>query len=265
MGLHHSEWLRKAERLAVNQTQRTYHKDENRPNLVVRNLPDRYTAYCHKCGEGAVHLKQHAQIGSAVGVQTRTMKWPSDACDLSMLPEYTAKTVYSFLLSKRLDVQVMAPDLPVKYSVKQARIILGCSMGWLGRAHVNQQPKWCNYENDIEFAVHLQDTEFKPVVVLVEDYVSALIVRWAMPEVTCVALLGTALRSNTLIMQLTKAKQVLGFFDGDAAGRKGDALARVRLQGLGINYSSVPTPVDHDPKDLDKLEIQSLLRGCYHA
>lgn len=205
-------------------------------------------------------LKEHAQIQPGVVGQTRTMKWPSDAREISFFPAHVQLGLYSFMLSKGLDLQVMAPGQPVLYSEKQQRLLFGTAQGWIGRAYANQVPKWCNYTGDTLYACPpAYPTTLKDIVILVEDYVSALVVQWAYPSASCVALLGTALRSRELIMRLV-GKTVLGMFDGDAAGVKGDKAARLRLTGLGITYCTVIVPDGLDPKDLDKLVITQLIQ-----
>ena len=60
--LHPDEWLREAKRLPIGRAARVYHGAEHRPNLVVKNLPDRYTCYCHRCHEGGVVLKEFVKV-----------------------------------------------------------------------------------------------------------------------------------------------------------------------------------------------------------
>ena len=60
--LHKEEWLKDAQALPIGRCNRIYHGAEHRPNLVVWNLEDRWSAYCHACKEGAVVKKDFVKI-----------------------------------------------------------------------------------------------------------------------------------------------------------------------------------------------------------
>ena len=53
--LDRSEWLAEAQSLMVGASKRVYHGAETRPNLVLRNEPEGWSAYCFSC-------KQHGYV-----------------------------------------------------------------------------------------------------------------------------------------------------------------------------------------------------------
>lgn len=249
------DWLHLAKRLTIGSSKRVYHAQECRPNLVVANRGDRYTCYCHRCHEGGVVLKEHAVL--EVAPQKRVMPWPADAVHISKLDNYQRLNVARFLATKGMDFETMLYDEYMWYSALTRRILFGTRAGWLGRTDINAEPKWCNYAHPTpSYAEHpLQIAQ--PVVVLTEDYLSALKIRWAVPNVEPIALLGTRI-SKELLLILIKQKPtaVLGFFDGDKAGDEADKAISKRLRGLGLNYVSINRDVGCDPKDLSAKELQ---------
>ncbi len=46
--MHRSEWLDQCKRVPVGQTRRVVHGAEGRPNLVLYNNPDSWSAYCER-------------------------------------------------------------------------------------------------------------------------------------------------------------------------------------------------------------------------
>ncbi len=259
MSLLRSEWLSKAQKLPVGQSKRVYHNDECRPNLVVQNHGDRWTAYCHRCHTGGVVRKDHAVPEPPK--QKRVMPWPADAKPFAKLAQHEQKLVAKFLSSKGIDFTQMCNDEYTWYSALTRRILFGTRFGWLGRTDCNAEPKWCNYQYpSASFAIH-PGQQIQEVVVLTEDYLSALKISWAVPGVEPIALLGTRI-STALLAQLCKQqpKAILGFFDGDAAGDEADKAIGRRLRGLQLPYKSVLRADGYDPKDHTANELNIKIR-----
>jgi hypothetical protein len=178
---------------------------------------------------------------------------------------YTQEVLYKLLLQKGVDRQTMLGDTHVWYSEKQGRLLFGTRLGWLGRATRGQQPKWTGYGYPApEYGAHPLD-KAATTVVLTEDYLSAMKVRWAVHAQTDVqvhALLGTELRTRHLSDLLDSGCQrVVTFLDGDSAGRVGVTLVHRRARGMGLQVGNISTPEGCDPKDLHKDRLIELVGG----
>lgn len=259
-----SEFLHHAKSLAVGQTGRFYHKCGPGKVLHVGNAGDRYWCKCYRCHKGGVVEKTHATL-TRLPDQKRFMPWPDDAKDLNQWPSYTQDMLLKQLLAKGIDRHVMLSDSHVWYSEKQGRLLFGTRLGWLGRATRGQNPKWAGYGYPApEYGAHPSDV-VSGTVVVTEDYLSAMKVRWALQGVqgvTAHALLGTELRDKHLLDLLDAGtERVITFLDGDGAGRRGSVDVAKRARGMGLVVQNVAPPEDHDPKDLQKQQIQTLLGG----
>ena len=95
---------------------------------------------------------------------------------------------------------------------------------------------------------------------LTEDILSAIKVRWY-TTLPCIALRGTAVRTDTLALILRKYTRVLIFLDGDTAGRVGSTKASKLLDTVNIPHVIINTPDGLDPKDLKPNELRRL---CTH-
>ncbi|QJD54786.1 putative DNA primase [Pseudomonas phage MR6] len=265
MAIPPSEFVHHAKSLAVGQTGRFNHKCGPGKVLHVGNAESRYWCKCYRCHQGGVLDKTHATM-TRIPDQKRFMPWPDDAKDLSQWPAYTQELLLKQLYTKGIDRQVMLGDSHVWYSEKQGRLLFGTRLGWLGRATRGQNPKWAGYGYPApEYGAHPLDTPTSTVV-LTEDYLSAMKVRWALQGVqgvTAQALLGTELRTRHLSDLLDAGVQkVVTFLDGDRAGRSGSIDVARRARGMGLVTGNVEPPEDHDPKDLHKEQILNLLGGA---
>lgn len=264
MPLPHNEWLAKAQALPVGQSRRTYHNEENRANLVVGNDVDRWWAYCHRCHEGGVLMKEHVDLSQAPEQQERVMPWPADAVPFGTDAELS-RWAWRTLLGKGIDLHTMLPGVPMYTSKQQKRLIVGSAQGWLGRALGNVQPKWVAYRSPGKpvpvYATHPHDT-VQGDVVLTEDYFSTLKIRWSLhgqpnPRVA-VAVLGTSLHTR-LLAQLLPCRSVAVAFDGDSAGVRGSLAVAQRLRAMGKTVTEVRVPEGLDPKDMRSDQIKELL------
>jgi hypothetical protein len=269
--MRHDEWLPQAKKLPIGQSKRIYHGNETRPNLVIQNHGDRWSAYCHRCHCGGLQRKEHAVLAPVQ--QKRIMPWPADAINIMQAPQHIQHEVASFLATKNMDIR-MCFDTFTYYSESQRRLLFYTQQGWLGRAMNGVQPKWIAYSNfPPRFGIHPNSTCIRDnlqFIILTEDYLSTIKIIWATDYysqfVNCpLAVLGSSL-SNELIKQLLPYNvPVLGFFDGDDAGIAGDIAAALRLRGLGIDYRSVKAPPGKDPKDLHAADLHNLIRDAYYG
>ena len=256
------EWLAEAQRLPVGGQRRVRHNEEHGKAMVVYNDIDRWSCYCHRCGEGGSVQKEHVLLGTAEA-QPSVMPWPQDATPATASSWWQG--AYAMLLSKGIDASRDLAGLPLYITERDRRLLIPTSLGWVGRALANQQPKWVSYGcAPPVYGLHPHDNPAPGAVwVLTEDLLSAYKVRRAVPEYTAVACLGTRLSTKLLERMLGSIFCVIAF-DGDAAGRSGAAKVARRLRGLGLSCRIADTPEGFDPKDLWIRDIRKLI-GVDHA
>lgn len=267
MGIPYAEWLHMAKRLPVGQSRRVKHRFERRENMVVRNLPEGWSCYCHACGEGGFKHKEFVKITEQAEPERYWQFIPDDLVPLEDLDRFRQSRVYGFLAQKGMD-SVYFNGVLVRYSPSKDRVVLRLrgpdGDAWLGRAVGGQQPKWVAYSTPTagyaDFAwVHdrIRDGAW----VVVEDPFSLIKLQWCIPKLNAVCSLGTrpadGLMRLLLNQQATKLP-VLFWYDGDKAGEQGADKAVRRLRGLGIPAKALTVP-GKDPKDMTINEIRELL------
>lgn len=261
MALPKEEWLSMAKRLPVGQADRVQHRFESRKNMVVRNKPDGWSAYCHACGEGGFVPKEFVKL-APVEPESYRQLLPADLKRLTEVDEYARLTVYRFLASKGMD-SLHLQQAVLFYSGKSKRLVLGLQNGsgesvYLGRSIVNAQPKWVQYSNPLSGYPTYSTVGQGSTVVITEDVFSALKVQWACPDVQAVCSLGTKLSDELVLYLMRSGKPVIVFYDGDRAGVSGAQKGRKRLQGLGLTAAAITVP-GNDPKDLPGQRIRGVL------
>lgn len=223
------------------------HLRERRPNLVVRNLSDRYTAYCMACKQGAVLLKEHVRVtGIAAPVTSQDLTLPADMVRIEHAEQAVQDGVLGFLAHKHMDMCYL--DTPVFFSRQRMRLLLHWDGGWLGRDTTERSPqKWLTFNQQ----THLDPQERCPAALVVEDPFSFFKVRWALRDMPiCVySSLGTAV-PDALMIKLLEHDNVAFFYDGDAAGYKGADTESKRLRAFGVRSSAVCAYLGNDPKDM---------------
>lgn len=250
------EWLAEAQRLPIGGQRRVRHNEEHGKAMVVYNDIDRWSCYCHRCGEGGSVQKEHVLL-NVPEAQPSVMPWPQDAIPADTSPRW--RGAYTMLLSKGIDARRDLAGLSLYISDRDRRLLIPTSLGWVGRALAGQQPKWTGYVSAPVYGMHPHDNPAPGAVwVLTEDLLSAYKVRRAVPEYTAVACLGTRLSTKLLERMLGSIFVILAF-DGDAAGRSGAAKVAHRLRGLGLSCRIANTPEGLDPKDLHISQIRGLL------
>lgn len=256
------EWLAEAQRLPIGGQRRVRHNEEHGKAMVVYNDVDRWSCYCHRCGEGGSVQKEHVLL-SAPEVQPSVMPWPQDAIPADTSSRWHG--TYAMLLSKGIDASRDLAGLSLYISDRDRRLLIPTSLGWVGRALAGQQPKWASYGcTPPVYGMHPHDNPAPGAVwVLTEDLLSAYKVRRAVPEYTAVACLGTRLPTK-LLERMLGSIFVIVAFDGDAAGRSGAAKVAHRLRGLGLSCRIADTPDGLDPKDMWVSDIRKLV-GVDHA
>lgn len=251
MALPESEWLHLAQRAPINGQGRHHHLRERRPNLVVRNLPDRYTAYCMACKEGAVKLKEHVRVtGIAAPALSHDLALPPDMVDVRTTVDRAVQDgVLGFLASKNMDLMYL-PD-NVAFSRERMRLLVGWQNGWLGRDTTGRSPqKWLTYNQQKHLGPDWRAVRPR-LAVVVEDPFSFFKVRWAMRFDQCdvYSSLGTAV-PDALAVRLLEYDRIIFFYDGDPAGYKGAEVEAKRFRAMRLDGVSACAPVGMDPKDM---------------
>lgn len=253
------EWLSQAQRLPVGQSRRIRHGAEASSAMVVRNEYDKWSAYCHRCGEGGVVFKEHQRLSDAEQFQTPRQNWPADAVPLQDASRWLRNRAYDLLVQKGIDPGTMLVGVPCMLSQSTQRLILGTRWGWIGRALTpNVHPKWIEYRGRGGFpswGQHIRDATLHSHVILVEDFLSALKLHWALQgtNYSALAILGTKIHQRLVMTLLDHS--VLFMLDGDRAGRDGARKGMRQLRALGIPCAEVQLPEGKDPKDMHKAFI----------
>lgn len=250
-----SEWLKEAKRLHVGEAQRIYHGAEKRPNLVIQNKPDRWIAYCHRCHEGAVVMKELVKIGITPPAKKERnahspgQLWPV-TLDAPALNVPIAEIV-NFLHTKDMSLMLIKDANPM-YSPSDQRLVFSTPDATIGRDLTGtSKSKWYSYQVS-EFC----RASYKPfsgnTIVLTEDYFSALKAQYYAPQNgLAVAMLGTELRAG-LTVELCKAAEVVVATDADQAGDTAAVQIKRTLDLLGIKNRRVRPTDGLDPKNMQE-------------
>lgn len=261
MALPQEEWLHLAKRAPVNGSGRHHHLRERRPNLVVRNLPDRYTGYCMACKQGAVFMKEHVRVtGIAAPALSHDLSLPADMVDVRTCQDQAVVDgVLGFLAHKHMDMQYFPG--PVHFTRQRMRLMVHWEGGWLGRDTTGRSPqKWLTYNHQ----THLGPSHHtgNKTAVVVEDPFSFFKVRWALrfDSIDVHSSLGTAV-CDQLMIKLLQYDTVVFFYDGDPAGYKGADVESKRIRAMGLPGISACAPAGMDPKDMQIENIRQWING----
>ena len=260
----HDEWLKDAKRLPVGHSARVYHGAERRPNLVVRNLVDRYVCWCHACHDGAVSMKEVVKLtNEAPQPKDHKPKDPGTLVQYSETPEYMK--ILGFLHSKGLHAEILNKTITPYLSKKDQRLVFTTPDQVVGRDLSGQsKAKWYTYTQVHSFNRASFDVFKDKIVFVTEDYFSALKGQYAAltanySNVLFVASMGTVLHPD-LLLELTKANLVVMMYDNDKAGIEGTNAAIKTLHLLGIRTAVQYPHTDKDPKDMEVLWYQDVIK-----
>lgn len=269
--MHKSEWLSDAERVPVGQNRRVYHGAETRPNLVVWNSTDSWSAYCHACHESARVYKEVIQPVADEPPKFQKYLSSSDCCTFSELalrhPEKYRRLVL-FLHKKCMSTALLLPYEPL-YNCTDDRVVLGFNGAYIGRDVTERHPaKWFKYYSDVPMDfMYLQGQKigdlYEPIA-LTEDLFSAIKIHQytGMSALWCS---GTHI-SDAIISFLTYPRSTCPLypilaFDGDKAGDRAKRDASKRLGIRGVKFESVRVPDGLDPKDLNHVQLNNLFNS----
>lgn len=242
------EWLDLAKSLPIGGSRRVRHGAEHRMNMVVQNLPDRWTAYCFACKEHAVKKKDIVKV-------VEDQNHNAIAPNAPVLHELTStlcplRDVVKFLAEKHLSLSMIKAGNPM-WDANQKRLCLHLQDVLLGRDIYGCSPcKWYNYSQNKSYAlIPKENTEACNTIVLTEDTLSALKISYYTKSILVIACLGTKLNTDLLMYLKEQNLPVCIMLDGDDAGKRGaiDMLRKLNLHG--IKSTIVLPPDGKDPKD----------------
>lgn len=254
MALPDAEWLHFAKRLAIGAKASVRHGNETTCAMNVANMVDRYTAYCHRCHEGGVVMKDSVRLTAQAPKKSHDLDpgplWPVSVATPN--PNVPLGQIVGFLHSKGMTLDMF--QTPPLYAPQAGRLIFDTVDARMGRdvtGAVNR--KWQEYSRHNAFNRARALTFIgHSVFVLTEDYFSAVKAQFYCPstEVLCVSIMGTRL-SNDLLFQLMEAKprKVVLLLDNDKGGWGGaPTIAR------GLRAAELPVeirwPATKDPKNM---------------
>lgn len=248
--MHASEWLSLAKALPIGQSKRVYHGAERRTNLVVKNHPAYWSAYCQHCKTGGRVNKEFAS--AAPVVVSVLSKDPGVLLPLTLYtpnPRIPYDKIGLFLHSKHMCLDYFV-HLNPQWSDKDKRIVFPTLYQTVGRDITDKSPaKWHKYSGACSYIPAKPAALAGQNIILTEDLLSATKAQFFAPEGwLAVAMMGTTLYAD-LVAQLLGAKSVTVMLDGDAAGISGTAKVMRKLQLVGKVCVRHVLDEGLDPKD----------------
>lgn len=257
------EWLQEAQKLPLNGQARIYHGAERRPNLVVRNLPDKWTAYCFSCKEYAEVRKTYVKIGEEQSIANQDSVEPTGLYSLTD-PRVPLHSIVYFLHTKHMSLSLINRWSP-QWDPKRKRLTIDLPDGRLGRdIYGHNQAKWYVYRNSVQYGSASGSNEItKEHIILTEDMFSAIKAQRYLPDTQCIALLGTSLtRGLECALLRSRPRMVHCMLDGDEAGYRGSQSLLRRLKLLGIPCI-MQNPEKGDPKDQSREWFINQMKAGY--
>lgn len=261
-------WLKAAKRLPVGATDRIYHGAEKRPNLVIRNMQDKYTAYCHHCHQGDVQMKGAVRFQIEPEAEKSKKGVPMNLVQYNLWDELLQRRIMEFLISKDMAMGFFTHIYP-KYNPDDQRLVFQTPDQTVGRDMTGKsKSKWFTYMSNFSFNRAAFTSFDDKIVVLTEDYFSALKLQYVFQNVPslrqylAVAAMGTKLNTD-LTVQLIKAQKTIILFDGDDAGYNGADTFSSAFEILDIPYIdwTPRMPAGADPKNLMTPDITRMFYG----
>ena len=146
--MHKSEWLDLCKRVPVGQTRRTRHGAEGRPNLVLYNNPDSWSAYCHSCKTSGFVRKEYLEpVDTSVPVYKKYLD-TRDLVSLEAMSDADFKRLVLLLHDKCMSLPVMSKFNPL-YNKGDERLVFRFDGVDIGRDCTGRSPaKWLKYHNE---------------------------------------------------------------------------------------------------------------------
>lgn len=252
------EWLSLAQALPVGGKRRVRHGAEHRENMVVQNRKDRWTAYCFACHEYAVKYKDCVKLTEDAPQNPSVIASKPPVFVPMNDPATPIAGVVKFLYRKHMSLSLLDKYKPM-WEITKQRLCLHLQDVLIGRdIYGRDKTKWYNYAQACSYALIPEKNPSKSgIITLAEDVFSAIKIKHYWPEVTSIALLGTAMRNDLLEYLKENAKFVAIMLDADRAGVEGASQIRRKLNLHGIpNFSFFPE--EGDPKDQSEAWFRDL-------
>lgn len=256
------EWQDQARNLKFGQRRKVKHCGTD-ASAYISNSPNGLNMYCFRCGES--EFVPHGKLSASEILEMRER----DAEETQQVyPEITP--MYAHDVPSAAHLWVLQAGLPPEratdkygfgWSDRTNRVIVpvlhnGKPTGlWTGRAIDGRKPKYLMPKGSIGSSWYGLRRERGPCVV-VEDILSAI--RIVESGHNAMAVLGTAVGQTqaTLIADYP----VIGWFDGDKAGRNGYVKLRKSLGPYGIEPKRIET--EKDPKKYSLSQIAQYIKDA---
>ena len=277
--MHRSEWLDQAKLVPVGQSRRVRHGAESRPNMVLYNNSDSWSAWCHSCHEGGRVNKEYFEpVDTSVPIYRKYLN-TSKLVPLKGMDAQKYKALVLLLHEKHMSTALLEPFNPM-YNTEDDRLVFRFNGIDIGRDCTGRSPaKWLHYDRDdrAEY-VYLKGKlvgSTEPLI-LVEDLFSAIKINhytgWS-----ALCCLGTRITDEIVRfisstwehhgcttsrgVQTTPVQRIaVAAFDGDNAGRTAERDLVGRLALRGMEYRTVRIPDGLDPKDMKPLELNETFK-----
>ena len=277
--MHRSEWLDQAKLVPVGQSRRVRHGAESRPNMVLYNNSDSWSAWCHSCHEGGRVNKEYFEpVDTSVPIYRKYLN-TSKLVPLKGMDAQKYKALVLLLHEKHMSTALLEPFNPM-YNTEDDRLVFRFDGIDIGRDCTGRSPaKWLHYDRDSRAEyVYLKGKligSTEPLI-LVEDLFSAIKVNHYTGYST-LCCLGTRI-SDEIIRFITKPNVLrvepsewsgevrevqriaVAAFDGDSAGLAAERSLVSRLALRGMEYRTVRIPNGLDPKDMRPLELNETFK-----
>lgn len=261
MSIHSSEWLGQAKKVPVGQKRRVYHGGEETKAMDVYNNPESWSAYCHRCHEGARIYKELLEKPDESAPQYRKYLDQSKLLKLSAVDTHIRARIVKLLHDKGMSTVTIAALKPW-YNPVDERLVFRFYGVDIGRDTTGRSgAKWLVYHRDVQRGyVYLQGEnsyQTREPVILCEDLFSAQKIRYYTGWSTLV-LMGTNFKEE--IAHFLLDKFVVIATDGDKAGWKSMRSILTRCSLFGIEAVSVDVPDGLDPKDMQPNHLINMFK-----
>lgn len=256
------DWESKAKQLSFGQKRKIPHCS-NSSTAYISNSTKGLGFYCFRCQEKA--FVPHGKLSSKDYVRMASIDKEVVKQDkphtLPMTHKKVDKKALAWILKTGLSPEQATEEFSIGWNNRTSRVVIplmqnGKETGWVARAVDGRKPKYLIPRDSSNSAWYYTEFEDTPLVV-VEDVLSAIKVKRA--GFNSIAVLGTHIKTEfATIMQ---EHPVIGWFDGDDAGRDGWVKLRKTLSPFGTHPTRIKTEMD--PKAYDLRDIQEYVERAY--